>query len=84
MVVLWASAMYLALRKQIHWIATLPAVFMTGVSITYILVAPEGFKLSSSIAYPVGIIAAIGALAVFLMVAKKKVENADAKNEISA
>lgn len=84
MIVLWASAMYLALRKQIHWIATLPAVFMTGVSITYILVAPEGFKLSSSIAYPAGIIAAIGALIVFLMAAKKKVENADRNKEFSA
>lgn len=72
MVVLWAAAMYLALRKQIHWIATVPATFMTAVSITYILVAPEGFKLSTSIAYPVGIAVAIGALAIFLTAANKK------------
>jgi carbon starvation protein CstA len=72
MIVLWAAAMYLALRKQIHWIATVPATFMTAVSITYILVAPEGFKLSTSIAYPVGIAVAIGALAVFLTAANKK------------
>lgn len=72
MIVLWAAAMYLALRKQIHWIATVPATFMTAVSITYILVAPEGFKLATSIAYPVGIAVAIGALAVFLTAANKK------------
>jgi len=74
MIVLWASAMYLALRKQIHWIATVPATFMTAVSITYILVAPEGFKLSYSISYPVGIAVAIGALAVFLTAVNKKMQ----------
>jgi carbon starvation protein CstA len=72
MVVLWAAAMYLAIKKQFHWIATVPAVFMTAVSITYILVAPEGFKLSSSIAYPAGIAVAIGSLVVFLVTARKK------------
>ena len=77
MIVLWAAAMYLALRKQIHWIATIPAVFMTAVSITYILVAPEGLKLSTSIGYPLGIAVAVGALAVFLVAANKKSKNAD-------
>jgi carbon starvation protein CstA len=75
MIVLWAAAMYLALRKQIHWIATVPAVFMTAVSITYILVAPEGFKLATSIAYPIGLVVAAGALVVFLTVSKKKLQN---------
>ncbi len=83
MIVLWASAMYLALRKQIHWIATVPAVFMTAVSITYILVAPEGFKLAPSIAYPVGIAVAVGALAVFLIAANKRL-HANVDNQISA
>jgi carbon starvation protein CstA len=72
MIVLWAAAMYLALKKQFHWIATVPATFMTAVSITYILVAPEGFKIATSIAYPVGLAVAIGALAVFLIAAGKK------------
>lgn len=72
MIVLWAAAMYLVTIKQTHWFATVPAVFMTAVSITYILVAPEGFKLSTSIAYPGGIFAAIAALAVFLYAANKK------------
>jgi carbon starvation protein CstA len=70
--VLWAAAMYLAVNKRFHWIATVPATFMTAVSITYILVAPEGFKLESSIAYPVGLAAAVGALALFLVTANKK------------
>jgi carbon starvation protein CstA len=84
MIVLWAAAMYLALRKQIHWIATVPAVFMTGVSITYILMAPEGFKLATSIAYPIGILAALGALAVFFVALKKKSQNQNVDNQIKA
>lgn len=84
MVVLWAASMYLALRKQIHWIATAPAVFMTGVSITYILMAPEGFKLPTSIAYPIGIVVALGSLVVFLTAAKKKLQNPKLDNQVNA
>lgn len=72
MIVLWASAMYLVVKNKFHWIATVPAAFMTAVSITYILIAPEGFKLAKSIAYPAGIAAAAAALAIFLIAASKK------------
>ena len=72
MIVLWAAAMYLAVNKKFFLIAAAPATFMTAVSITYILVAPEGFKLPTSFAYPVGIGAALAALAWFLLAAKKK------------
>lgn len=72
MIVLWAAAMYLYLKNQVHWIATVPATFMSAVSITYILVAPEGFKLATSIAYPAGIATAAAFLLLFLNVAGKK------------
>ncbi|MDV3428633.1 MAG: carbon starvation protein A [Bacillota bacterium] len=72
MIVLWASAMYLVVKGKFHWIATVPATFMTAVSITYILIAPEGFKLAKTIAYPAGIAAAVAALAIFLIAANKK------------
>lgn len=71
-IVLWTSAMYLVYKKKLHWIATIPATFMTGVCTTYILVADEGFKISEKIAYPIGIILAALALGTFLYVAKKK------------
>ncbi|MGF7056761.1 carbon starvation CstA family protein [Brassicibacter mesophilus] len=67
MIVLWATAAYLIINNKLHWIATIPATFMTAVSITYILQAPEGFKLSTSISYPAGVIVAVAALAVFLV-----------------
>lgn len=82
MIVLWAAAMYLALKKQVHWIATIPAVFMTGVSITYILMAPEGFGIATSIAYPIGIIAALAALVIFFIALKKKSQNSTVDNQI--
>jgi len=65
-VVLWAGAVYLAKNAKFHWIATLPATFMTAVCVTYILIAPEGFKLSTDIAYPAGIAAALIAFALFI------------------
>ena len=83
MIVLWAAAMYLAIKKQFHWIATVPATFMTAVSITYIFIAPEGFKLPAAIAYPVGL-AAVGALILFLMTASKKSQAVKANNQIEA
>lgn len=58
MMVLWMGATYLVKHNKNHWIATVPATFMTAVSVTYILQAQEGFKLPTTISYPVGIIAA--------------------------
>lgn len=71
MIVLWASAAYLVKYKKPHWIASIPGTFMTAVSITYIMMAPEGFRLSSTISYPVGIIIAILSLIFFLVKANK-------------
>jgi len=53
---LWAAAVWLTRRKHNCFIALLPALFMTVVCTTYILVAPEGFGLP----LPVGIAAGIG------------------------
>lgn len=72
MIVLWAAAMYLFLKKKNMWIAVVPATFMSAVSMTYILQAPEGFKLATSISYPAGIVFAIAVLAFFLVVTGKK------------
>lgn len=61
MIALWAGATYLGkcVNKKASLIAAIPATFMSAVSATYILMAEEGFKLSTSIAYPVGIACAI-------------------------
>ncbi|MBM7557401.1 carbon starvation CstA family protein [Halanaerobacter jeridensis] len=66
MIALWAGAVYLLEEEKFHWIATLPATFMTAVSITYILTAPEGFGIQGSLPTIVGVLAALGALGLFL------------------
>ena len=70
-IVLWTAGMYMVSIGKKHWMATVPATFMTAVCTSYILIAPEGFKLSQSISYPVGIIGAIAAMVIFLIAAKK-------------
>ncbi len=66
MLVLWTAAIYLAQKKKFHWIATIPAAFMTAMTTTYLLVAPEGFRLSHAFGWPAGIILSLIALSVFL------------------
>lgn len=58
MITLWAAAAYLVQSAENRWyslICALPATFMSAVSCTYILIADEGFKIASKIAYPTGI-----------------------------
>ena len=81
-IVLWGAAAYMVKNAKFHWIATVPATFMTAVCVTYILIAPEGFKLSTAVAYPAGIIAALIALTAFMAYTMKKSKSelvADAK-----
>ncbi len=57
-VVLWAITVYLAGENKIYWITLIPAMFMTAVTTTYILFAPEGFRLPYSASIAVGVAAA--------------------------
>lgn len=75
MIALWAGGAYLAEHNKLHWIATIPATFMTAVSISYIITAPEGLGLSVTIATVCGILAAFSALVWFLLVNKKNISN---------
>lgn len=66
-VVLWTSAAYLIKEGKLHWIATIPATFMTAVATTYLAYAKIGFGLSLNVATPIGIIVAILCLVFFLI-----------------
>ena len=50
-VVLWTITAYLMCNSKAYWVTLLPAIFMTMVCSTYILIAPEGFKLANNLAY---------------------------------
>lgn len=67
MVVLWAITVYLAKFRKNYWVTFVPAVFMTAVTVTYLLFAPEGFSLSMSVSYSIGISSAIVTFVTFLV-----------------
>ena len=84
MIVLWAASMYLFKEKKNYWITAVPATFMSAVSCTYFVLAPEclGGLLNSktaegatiyntAVAYPVGILFAAAMLALFIHATKK-------------
>lgn len=79
MIALWSASVYLYRKGRLYWVTVLPATFMSAVSCTYILMAQEGFKLSTSIAYPVGIAFAAVCLGTFVFTCVlKKGKNANA------
>lgn len=65
-IVLWAITAYLVSEKKFFWITFLPALFMTVVTTSYILVAPEGFRLPLFPSTIVGIIISLGLGLLFL------------------
>ncbi len=67
-IVLWTAAAYCVKHGKPHWIATVPAVFMTAVSNTFILNATIGFNLPLSVSTPIGVASSVAALAAFLYV----------------
>ena len=84
MIVLWAASMYLFKEKKNYWITAVPATFMSAVSCTYFVLAPECLgkmintyadgKLvayNTAVAYPIGIVFAIAMLAIFIYATKK-------------
>ena len=58
-IVLWTITAYLIRERKNYWVALVPATFMTTVVTSYLLQAPEGFRLSGDISYPVSILVAV-------------------------
>ena len=74
MISLWVATAYLLKtheNKLVSLITALPATFMSAVSLTYILMATEGFRLSAAIGYPAGIIFAAALFVVYLAAGRK-------------
>ena len=69
MIMLWPGTAYLYLNKPgsyAYVIALVPAIFMSAVTTTYLLQAPEGFGLPTNITNPAGIGFAILFTALFV------------------
>ncbi len=74
MISLWVATAYLLKTGKSRWaslLAALPATFMSAVSMTYILMASEGFGLSAQIGYPVGVVFAAALFALYLFAGKR-------------
>jgi carbon starvation protein CstA len=53
---LWAITAYLYRNGRRYIITLIPAIFMTSVCSTYILLAPEGFSLPAAWGYSIGLV----------------------------
>ena len=74
MIALWVATAYLLKtheNKLTSLLTALPASFMSAVSVTYILMAGEGFGLSAAIGYPAGIIFAAALFAFYVFQLRK-------------
>ena len=64
---LWAVTVYLTLHKKKVLVTLIPALFMTVVTVTYIFMAPEGFRLAPWIAYIISAVVALAFLTIYLL-----------------
>ena len=69
MIALWVSTAYLMKKGKYRFgslITAIPASFMTAVSITYILMAKEGFRINQTVSYIAGIAVAVVLFGIYL------------------
>ncbi|WPC71915.1 carbon starvation protein A [Aeromonas hydrophila] len=64
---LWAAAAYLAKEGKLHWVCTIPAMFMTAVVFTYLANAPIGFGLEMGVSTMIGLASTLIVTVAFLM-----------------
>ncbi len=76
MIALWVATVYLLKNKKGYasLMTAIPASFMSAVSLTYILMAQEGFRLSQSISYPIGTVFAVSLFIYYLFRCSKVVK----------
>ena len=69
-------------NRLVSLITALPAAFMSAVSLTYILMASEGFGLSAGISYPAGLVFAAALVAVYLFAVRKTKRSSPPKSPV--
>ncbi|MRZ30022.1 carbon starvation protein A, partial [Paeniclostridium sordellii] len=71
MIMLWTGSAYLVKHNKNHFISTIPAIFMTAVTFSYIMQAPEGFRLHAGVSNAIGVFIAIVFTVLFAIKSKK-------------
>lgn len=69
-IVLWTVTVWLIREGKAYWLSLAPAVFMTAVVVSYILLAPEGFSLPVTWSHAAGVVVALTALLAALRYAR--------------
>lgn len=82
MIMLWTGSMFLLKANKNYFITAIPAIFMTVVTFSYIMQAPEGFKLSPAVGNGIGLVAGL-ILAVLFFNKVRKVKDEDNKEHIA-
>ena len=81
-IVLWTATAYFVKEKKNFWITYIPAVFMTAVCITFIMMAPIGLGLPVMLSKYVGIGLAILLGVVFLVVKDRVYVEKDSQDAV--
>ena len=74
MISLWVATAYLVKTGKTKYgplLTAMPATFMSAVSLTYILMAGEGFGLSSAVAYPAGAVFAAAMFCIYMWMCRQ-------------
>lgn len=72
---LWTASAYLLRHNKLHWITTIPAMFMTAVCITFILNnSTLGFDLPMQISTIIGLVATLAITVYVIKISKDKGE----------
>ncbi|MGN1032672.1 MAG: carbon starvation protein A [Intestinibacter sp.] len=73
MIMLWTGSMFLLKNNKNYIITVAPAIYMTAVTFSYIMQAPEGFRLPAQIGNTIGVaVAVLFAIAFFVKANKEK------------
>ena len=70
--VMWTGAAYLTTKGKPHWMCSIPATFLTFICVSFIIVSPLGFHLSTVVGYTVGAVAALAAFAFCIVKCARK------------
>jgi carbon starvation protein CstA len=76
---LWTLTVYLVRNKKLYWITLIPALFMTTVCSTFLMVSKIAFNLPGHIGYPIGLASLVVAI-VWFCVWYRKEKNLNNKN----
>jgi hypothetical protein len=70
--VLWLATKYLFDRGSFHWIASIPAVLGSSMTLSYIMTAAIGFNLPMAYGKPIGVIVALVGLVALVVVHRRR------------